>query len=36
MVGGKTVAQIKGEIEAKITRYVPDVVLSVDVRRSTA
>ena len=33
MVGGKTVAQIKGEIEAKITRYVPDVVLSVDVRQ---
>jgi polysaccharide export outer membrane protein len=32
-VGGKTVARIKGEVEAKITRYVPDVVLSVDVRQ---
>jgi polysaccharide biosynthesis/export protein len=32
-VGGKTVAQIKAEIEAKIIRYVPDVVLSVDVRQ---
>jgi polysaccharide export outer membrane protein len=32
-VGGKTVAQIKSEVEAKITRYVPDVVLSVDVRQ---
>jgi polysaccharide biosynthesis/export protein len=33
MVGGKTVTQIKGEIEAKIVRYVPDVILSVDVRQ---
>jgi polysaccharide biosynthesis/export protein len=32
-VGGKTVSQIKGEIEAKIIRYVPNVVLSVDVRQ---
>ena len=32
-VGGKSVAEIKGEVEAKITRYVPDVVLSVDVRQ---
>jgi polysaccharide export outer membrane protein len=32
-VGGKTVPQIKAEIEAKIIRYVPNVVLSVDVRQ---
>ena len=32
-VGGKTVTQIRSEIAAKIIKYVPDVVLSVDVQK---
>lgn len=33
MAGGKTVAQLKGELEEKITRYVPDPTLSVIVHQ---
>lgn len=31
--GGKTVAQLKKEIEEKIARYVPDTTITVDVRQ---
>jgi polysaccharide export outer membrane protein len=31
--GGKTVAQLKQEIEKKLSRYVPDMVLSVEVKQ---
>ena len=31
--GGKTVAQLKQEIEKKLTRFVPDMVLSVEVKQ---
>jgi polysaccharide export outer membrane protein len=31
--GGKTVAQLKQEIENKLSRYVPDMVLSVEVKQ---
>ena len=31
--GGKTVAQLKKEIEEKIARYVPDVTITVEVRQ---
>jgi len=33
MAGGKTVAQLKGELEEKIIRYVPDPTLSVIVHQ---
>jgi polysaccharide biosynthesis/export protein len=32
-VGGKTISKLKAEIEAKLVRYIPNVVLSVDVRQ---
>jgi polysaccharide export outer membrane protein len=33
MVNGKTVNQIRDEVAAKIIKYVPDVVLSVDIQK---
>jgi len=33
IAGGKTVAQLKKEIEGKLGPYVPDIVLSLDVRQ---
>jgi polysaccharide export outer membrane protein len=34
--GGKTVAELKKEIEGKIARYVPDTVVTVEVRQSNS